>query len=195
MSSKYYCERRCSGALLALVLFTSVFGCHYSYTGDGTLEDRGMFVGADRYRIDLGEIATDRLQTREFSLKNLPSKRFTIGFDAGFLEKADRDLPTVGVELRDVTENRTILLFQKSLRDWVWSGFSHRGETFVYYWGNSSPSTNGKSQHNASGVVTGSTFIPAKWHEYLLRVSVVESSERAISLGLEMRGGGMKAPD
>lgn len=169
-----------------------ILGCGVVYTGDGRFVDRGCIVGADRYILDVGTIDTTKTSSKKFDLKGLPPVRMTIGFEGGFLDVKEPDLPTMHIRLVDLTDSRTVIDEKGHLRDWVWSGSSSRGETFIYY-RNKQPYQGSDGESTTREEVKGSTFRPFRSHAYQLLCEVLTPTKKPLDLKLQIKGGGTKA--
>jgi hypothetical protein len=168
-------------------------GCGVVYTGDGKFADHGFIVGADRYVVDLGPIDTTKTSSKKFTLKGLPPVRMTIGFEGGFLDKKESDLPTMHIRLVDSTKSRTVIDIKRHLRDWIWSGFSDRGETFIYYYDRKEVPHETGEENVTQDILIESTFIPSRSHSYQLLCEVITPSKKPLDLKLQVKGGGTKA--
>ena len=178
--------------ITALISLVISIGCGVVYTGDGNFVDRGCIVGADRYILDLGAIDTTKVSSREFKLKGLPPVSMTIGFDGGFLDKKESDLPTIHIRLVDSTESRTVFDIKGHLRDWIWSGNSQFGDTFIYYYKRKEKLQEAGEVDLAEDILIKSMFKPSRSHAYQLLCEVTTPSRKPLDLKLQVKGGGSK---
>lgn len=195
MSNKFVLNIVNPARLYMLFILINLVGCQPVYKGDGKLIDHGFMVGADRYILDLKTIDTTTISSEVFLLEGLPRVRMTIGFNGGFLDKKEPNLPEIHLRLRDLSEMRTLINVKDNLREWVWGGVPQRGETFIHYWKTTNSFRKDEEDNGHNDSVKGSTFIPVMGHKYDLLVEVITPTKKSLNLKLQLTGGGTKSPD
>jgi len=170
-------------------------GCYQasSYTGDGSLVDRGWRSYSLRYVIDLGAIDLSQRRTYTYTLANLPDAQFTIGIEARGSQAEQH--ARVRIELKSET-GETIVLEDAPLKAWTWShGFEDwDGIRFGYRSGESVDVRISENhvRHTPIGVKAsggwGSYFNSEQAKSYALRLEIVEPGQSNRTARLKLHG-------
>jgi hypothetical protein len=171
-----------------MALAAMLSSCSSSYSGDGHLIDNGPF-SAQRYILDLGEVALDQQGSFNFRMQRLPTRSFAIGieirvaareraiiYNAATKPNSAAIKPTVRIELIG-PDRKPMIQHQSALDSWTWSVSDPSPTAFVYR--RKDPAT---------------YFVPAAGASYELRITVVEPdpSNSNYEARIMLKSGGWK---
>ncbi len=154
------------------------------YTGDGSFIDNGLEAVNHRYILNLGEINLNQRNNYKFKLKNLPSKKFVIGFDFVF-EKPTK----IAYQPSETRPNNAIVSFKLMANDVVITTLNNEKINSLT-WSQPANNKNGAFVYSRNH----SYFLPDNSKEYTLTFDVNKqnSKEKTYITELVLRSGGWK---
>jgi hypothetical protein len=170
-----------------------------SYTGDGTMKDKGLLAYAQRYEIDLGPIDATKTGVRHYQLSGLPHATFTVNVEVEDAEPNRLGPPTtqyrgkIAVEMKD-SAGQSVIDEREPIERWIRSyglglknsSFYRRGESVDV------PLAGGGARPKPVGVKSsggwGTYFDSEPSEKYLLKVEVLEPLQPALSTRISVIG-------
>lgn len=151
--------------LVMTFLVVLLVGCYdvSEYSGDGHLNDNGVFAATDRYVLNLGEVDLSRRGTKTYRIANLPEVDFVVGIEIivnpefqAIIKKRTIN-PVILLELSQL-DGEIVFTKKANLNDWTWSVTVDEDRIFAYGRGES-----------------GTYFRPLPQYKYTLTITVLKS--------------------